>query len=287
VRAFLTGASGFIAGHLAEHLRACGDEVVEDSTDVLDRDALTDRIGAESPDVIFHLAAISSSAEGEKDPVRTVRVNVTGTMHVLEAVRAGAPRARVVVFSTGQIYAGADAPLCEDARIGPEGAYAISKATVDWIAPVLARGWNLDLVVLRPFYNVGPRQRAQFALADWAAQLAAGAEQLQTGVLDVERDLMDVRDAVRAYRLAALEGEPGAVYNVCAGRALLLRRVLEDLIALSGRRVRVIEDPSRGGRQHARRVVGCAHRLRERTGWVPEIPWDQTLRTIWESAVSR
>jgi GDP-4-dehydro-6-deoxy-D-mannose reductase len=148
------------------------------------------------------------------------------------------------------------------------------------------RGFGLNVVVARGFNAIGPGQAASFAFPGFAAQLARicrGAEPvLRVGNLSAERDVTDVRDVARAYRLLAEVGASGTVYNICSGRPIVIRHALDLLVEVSGLDVRVEVDPERLRPVDTPRILGSNARLRAATGWEPEIPLRQSLADLYE-----
>ena len=111
-----------------------------------------------------------------------------------------------------------------------------------------------------------------------------GVDEIPVGSLDAVRDLSDVRDVVRAYRLLALAGEAGEVYNVCSGIGVSIREIADTLLAHATRPIRLVTDPALVRPVDAPRMVGDNTRLRERTGWTPEIPLARTLADVLAAA---
>ena len=91
------------------------------------------------------------------------------------------------------------------------------------------------------------------------------------------RDFTDVRDVARAYELLAQQGEPGQVYHVCSGRAYAIQDILDNLLSLCDRPVRVEADPKRMRPSKMPLMLGSAERLIAQTAWAPRIPLEQTL----------
>jgi GDP-4-dehydro-6-deoxy-D-mannose reductase len=147
---------------------------------------------------------------------------------------------------------------------------------------------------VRPFNHIGPRQSTGFVAADFASQIAeieAGLQppDVKVGTLDVSRDLTDVRDVVRGYYLALTRGEPGEVYNLGSEREHTVRALLETLISLAKLNVRIVSDPERMRSSDVPRIVADCRKLRARTGWRAEIPFEQSLRDLleyWRQRVS-
>jgi GDP-4-dehydro-6-deoxy-D-mannose reductase len=282
-RVLVTGPSGFVGTHLRAELK---DAFLPYDDDVLDLASLTTAVREAQPDAVVHLAALSSVAESWGDVTEVWRTNVLGTVNVVEALRAEAPQARLLFVSSGEVYGRAPlVPTPEEAPVEPVSPYGASKAAAE-LACRQAR--DLDVVVARSFPHVGPGQNERFSVASWAAQLARlrseGGGTLLVGDLDVERDLTDVRDVCRAYRLLLDRALPAGTYNVASGHAVLLKRVLELLVEATGVPVTVERDPSRLRPAEVRVVAGDASKLRVATGWEPSIPLERTVVDVLGAA---
>ena len=272
-RVLVTGAAGFVGGHLRAEL---GEAFVPFEGDVLDAVALAG--AARGVDAVVHLAAESSVAASWEDGFRSWRVNVDGTVNVLAAVRAERPEARVLFASTGEVYGNATRiPTPEDEPVRPVSPYAASKAAAELACSVS----GLDVVVSRAANNEGPGRDERFAVGSWTRQLARldaeGGGTLQVGDLSAERDILDVRDVCRAYRLLLDPSVPAGTYNVSSGETVTMARVVELLVGLAGVPVEVERDESRVRPAEVRRLAGDPSRLRAATGWQPEIPLERTL----------
>jgi GDP-4-dehydro-6-deoxy-D-mannose reductase len=292
-RAVITGASGFAGGHLASACLAAGDEVLSLSSrgagpgavavDLLDAEATRAAIAAARPDVVYHLAALAHVGRSWDDPARTLADNQAMTLAVLEAVRQEARDATIVLVSSGEVYGPPAAlPVDEGAPLRPQNPYAVSKAAGDLLAGFYADAHGLAVVRARSFNHAGPGQPPIYALASFARQVAAGMEagddpiRVVTGSPDTRRDFTDVRDVVRAYRLLAAAGAPGVV-NVCSGRTASARELVAALGHAAGTDVEHVIDERLVRAHEVNEIRGSAARLRELTGWAPEIPLETTL----------
>lgn len=304
MRALVTGASGFVGGHLVEALKGKGAEILacggpHDATagyrpiDLSDAQSLREALDSFRPTVIFHLAAQTFVPESLRSPAETYEVNVMGTVRLAEAVRAyaGGPRPRVLFTSSAEVYGRREAgefPLRETLDPRPATPYGASKAAAETVLLAHARGFGLDVVVARAFNHIGPGQNERFVVASLAAQLArvasGQAPHLLVGNLGAARDFLDVRDVVSAYVALAADGERGEVYNVCSGKAVTIRDVLRELIAIARVPVEVREDPLRFRSTEIPLYVGDPQKLRERTGWQPGIPLVRSLRDVYTAA---
>jgi len=277
----MTGGTGF-AGR---HLRALLPDAVSPSRselDLLDAGAVRAAVREASPAVVFHLAALASVGRSWDAPAETLTSNVAMTTNLLEAVRLEAPEATVVAIGSGEVYGPpASLPVDEDAPLRPQNPYAVSKAACDLLAGQYADAFGMRVVRMRPFNHAGPGQSDDYVVGTLTRQVAeaeaAGREEvmLRTGNPDSARDFTDVRDVVRAYAAAA--SLDGGAFNVASGSAATVRELIELVRAASRLPVRHEVDPARMRAHDVPEVRGSAARLREATGWEPEIPLERTV----------
>ncbi|HEY6463448.1 MAG TPA: GDP-mannose 4,6-dehydratase [Polyangiaceae bacterium] len=290
MRAFLTGANGFVGGHLTRHLEAAGDAVdaLPDGVDIGDTSVLLAALTAASPDVVYHLAGQANVALSWTEPAETMRVNALGTLALLEAVRELTVRPRVLLVSSAEVYgAGEGVALDEDAPLRPTNPYAASKVAAEFIGLQAYLGRGIDVVRARPFNHIGAGQAEAFVVSGLAKRIVAaeraGGGEIAVGNLAAARDFTDVRDVVRAYRLLAVEGEAGAVYNVSSGNAIAIATVLERLVALAAVPVEPRQDAALLRPVDVPLLVGDGTRLAKLTGWKPEIALDDTLVEVLQA----
>jgi GDP-4-dehydro-6-deoxy-D-mannose reductase len=279
--AFVTGGAGFAGRHLVSRLP----EAVAPSRaelDLLDADAVRAAVREAAPEVVFHLAARPSVRRSWEAPVETLTSNVAMTANLLEAVRLEAPDARVVVVGSGEVYGPPERlPVDEAAPLRPQNPYAVSKAAGDLLAGQYADAFGLHVVRVRPFNHAGPGQSDEYVVGTLTRQVAEaeanGADEVvvRTGNPNSARDFTDVRDMVRAY-VAAADLDPGA-WNAASGRAVTVSSLLDLVRAAARLPVRHEVEQSRVRAHDVPEVRGSADRLREATGWRPEIPLERTV----------
>ena len=283
MRALVTGATGFVGRHLVSWLVAAGDEVTVSESEITDPEAVGGDIERCRPDVVYHLAAQADVGASFADPAATLRTNAEGTCNVLEACRRTGT-SRVVLASSAYVYGRvepAELPVREDMPMRPVTPYGASKAAAEMVCIQAHRGHGLEVVRARAFNHLGPGQSDRFVAAALASRIAAnelsGDESVNVGNLGARRDFTDVRDVVRAYRLLACAGEPGEAYNVCSGVSYSIRELAEALIGRARHRMRLATADDLLRPADVAEVRGDATKLREATGWRPEVSLEETL----------
>jgi GDP-4-dehydro-6-deoxy-D-mannose reductase len=300
----VTGAAGFAGGHLVSLIRRDGpvegwyrpgvpppqaslalDGVSWRAVDLRDPHAVRAALAALAPSAVYHLAGAASQGAAWAQTDVALDLNVRVTHVLLQAVARQAPPCRVLVTTSAAVYAPSGDPLTEASRIGPSTPYGVSKLAQEMVAVDAARHEGLDVVIVRPFNHIGPGQDLGFFAPAFARQLArieAGLEPgpMRVGNLSPRRDLSDVRDTVRAYRLLMHRGVRGEVYNVCRGTAIEIGSLLDTLRAAVTIPVDVVVDAEKLRPVDVPLLVGDHTRLTEATGWTPEIPMARTLADI-------
>lgn len=317
MKVLVTGGGGFVGAHMVEFLRehqpraqvfallrpgqparlGSFEDVVPVEADLAEPTRVREVLELVRPDRIVHLAAQSSVRRSWDDPEETWRSNVLGLLHLLEGIRAASLSPRVLVVGSSDEYGRVDAdsqPVSEEAPLRPSSPYAASKVAQSFLALQYALGHKLGVVRTRTFPHTGPGRGSVFAESSFARQVAeieAGraVPLLRVGNLEVVRDYTDVRDVVRAYWALLDRGDAGGVYNVCSGRGVRLREMLDTLCELAGVEVEIEVDPERLRQADLPALVGDPGRLRAATGWEPRIELRQSLGELladWRQRVA-
>lgn len=292
----VTGAAGFAGSHLVDLLSASREPVVAwhrpggsppssvgratwEPVDLLDREAVRAAVARTRPRAVYHCAGAAHVARAWDHVERTFAANVRGTHHLFEALQAEQRDARVLLTSSAMVYASADAAIAEDHQLAPVNPYGLSKLAQELLAVHTPR---LQIMIARAFNHCGPRQNPFFVASGFARRIAdieAGRweREMTVGNLEARRDLTDVRDTVRAYQAILERGVPGRVYNVCTGRAIAIRDLLDRLLARARVPIPIRVDPARYRPNDVPLLLGDPSRIQQELGWSPEIPFDRTL----------
>lgn len=295
-RILVTGASGFVGQHVARSIEqgrfGAARMIAWPKVDLRDGPAAATVVAEAAPDAVIHLAAQSFVPRSFQDPEETLAINLTGTLHLLQGLKASGFTGRLLFVSSGDVYGQVpeDAlPVVETRLPEPRNPYAVSKVAAEHLCLQYGRSENLDVVIARPFNHIGPGQDARFVVPSMAGQVARIAAQGRKGVvnvgdIDTTRDFTDVRDVVSAYACLLESGRSGEIYQVASGVERRVRDLLESMCALADIDAEVRQDPRRMRLAEQRRMVADARKIRVDTGWAPQISIETTLTDIINEA---
>lgn len=288
----ITGISGFVGSHLARYLSVKGWNVsgydlrpprVECDFyvgDLSDGPPLKNALGDVAPDVIFHLAGILKSDTYEN----LYKAHILGTISLLDALVEKGLSSKVIVASSSAVYGPGTGRrlITEGFELRPQTHYALSKAAQEMVAQRYEHVYGLSVICVRTFNLLGPGLSSEMACSSFARQIAIAehsgrAAVISTGDLSAKRDFVDVRDAVRAYAMIAEQGKSGEVYNVCSGRAVTVSKCLDILLKQARVPVKAVLDPARVQQNDVPIQIGNANKLKELTGWEPNVSVEQSL----------
>jgi GDP-4-dehydro-6-deoxy-D-mannose reductase len=316
LRALITGVTGFAGTHLAEMLLADADLEVWGTSHQAQPPALPSLRGLQTvacdlreparvrdvlaelrPNWIFHLAGQSDVGGSWQASWGTIESNVRGQLNLLESMVQLQLDARILVVGSNNEYGlvtAADLPIDEETPLRPDTPYGVSKIAQDMLGLQFFLSHRVRAVRVRCFNYIGPRQSDKFVAATFARQIAeieAGVREpvLHVGNLAGERDFTDVRDMVRAYRLALARCADGEVYNIGSGRAVPIQRLLDVLLGYAHCAVRVEPEPARLRPSDVPRSVCDPAKFHAATGWEARLPIEQSLRDVldfWRETVA-
>lgn len=259
--------------------RPAADEVAADLGDAAALRVALSKVRAE---FVVHLAAIVRV--GHPEPLDFYRVNVVGTLNLLEALSESAASGvrKVVLASSAAVYGNNGlSRVPEDAPHTPANHYAMSKLVMERLAqPYLSR---LPLVVARPFNYTGPGQREQFVIAKIVAHFRRREAVLRLGNLHASREINDVRTVVRAYRGLLEEVPAGTTVNLCSGKGYSLLQVVEALKAMTGHTLEIRVDDALVRANEVPFLVGDPTRFRRLLTGMPQYSLEETLDSMMTS----
>ena len=319
MKILITGVGGFVSRHFLSLLneKEPGAEVIGlDKTvtgldpaaypklrirfiahNLSDRAATKEILSAYRPGYLLHLASVSSVAKSWEAPAETF-INNTGIfLNIAEAIRSGNFPCRILSVGSSEEFGEVDEnelPLTEGHPLKPLSPYAAARVSQEILSKLYADGYSMDIIMTRSFNHIGPGQKEQFAISSFAKQLVQLAKDgstgksISTGDLSVTRDLVDVRDVVKAYYLLLKKGRAGEVYNICSGMGVVLKEVITKMSELLNITVETKTDPQRVRPSENKKIIGSYQKIKTELGWEPTIPLEKSLTDIldyWRSAV--
>lgn len=302
-KVLITGSEGFVGRHLWKELESNGYEVYGTSLlapktglsqnvfvcDIESRAQLSSLIIKIKPDAIFHLAGWSNSGTSFANPQKTFEINVIGTLNLLESVRKISDyHPRIIAVGSSAEFGTVppkNLPITEKTPLNPSSPYGVSKVSAWFVCRQYVTSYKMDTVYATPFNHTGPGQLSGFLAPDIASQIAlieSGKREptVKTGDLTTLRDILDVRDVVRAYRLLLEKGKTGERYLICTGKSTPVRKVVEILLSFSSVKIKIETDPKKLRPSDMLEQRGDPKKFFQTTGWKPEIHLEKTLKDL-------
>lgn len=305
-RALIIGGAGFVGGYLGNYLSdickmdvyvtKLPHEIIENerfkiyNLNILDKEDIVSLLFEIRPDYILHLAAQSSVGVAWKNPCLTIDINIKGSVNVMDAVRELFYKPHILLIGSGEEYGHikkGEIPIQEETIARPGNIYAATKACQNMIGSIYADAYDMKITMVRAFNHIGPTQDAIFVVSDFCKQVAEIEKgirepKMYVGNLQAKRDFTDVRDVVRAYALLIERGIAGETYNVGSGRAIAIKEVLDMIVALSSTEISIEIDKNKIRPVDVPIIEADITKIRELTGWVPQIPIQQTVKETLE-----
>jgi GDP-4-dehydro-6-deoxy-D-mannose reductase len=309
MRVLITGAAGFVGRYLIEHCLSCDDNILATdrsvdkysnktnlnwvNLDVSDYNKVNLVISDFKPEIVYHLAGMAFVPEAENNFDRALLVNVGGTNNIIRTCHLLQLGCTVLLVSSAEVYgkiSDRELPITENTPLRPANNYSLSKLMAEQVAQRYQQFGYVRTIIARPFNHIGPGQDSRFVVSSFCEQLTKiskgqSAPIIKVGNLDARRDFSDVRDIVRAYRLAAISGQ--GVYNFGSGRAISIKSILDQLIKISGVNVTIEQDPTRMRPSEVPIVYGSFEKAYKELGWKPEISIEQTLQDTYKSVFEK
>jgi GDP-4-dehydro-6-deoxy-D-mannose reductase len=298
----ITGVNGFVGGHLFKYLheieslsiwgtiksesKLLGERIRK--MDILRKEDIFSVLSEAKPRYIIHLAAQSSVSESWLNPQQTFLVNVNGTLNLLDCIKDMKIQCKILLIGSCEEYGlieHENQPISENHILNPINPYAISKAMQNKMAQLYQKSYGLDIVIVRPFNQIGPGQDARFVLSYFAKRIAEIEHSvtdsiLKVGNLDAVRDFIDIRDAVSLYWLSCKRGVSGDIYNIGSGKGYKILELLNMLLSLSTADVKVIIDHERVRPLEVPVSISDTKKVKEFFEWIPSYTIESSLEDI-------
>ncbi|RSK52912.1 GDP-mannose 4,6-dehydratase [Bacillus canaveralius] len=301
MKVLITGIKGFVGKHLEEYLKDKADVFGTSRADYPEKNIFKISFLSEweiirlmekiNPTHVFHLAGFSSVKDSWENKQAVIAGNVTGTIHLLEAVRKVDDKIRIITVGSSEEYGivpdGIE-KVHEGIPLSPVNPYGVSKSMVSMLAKMYFKFYGLNVIHARSFNHIGSGQRLGFVTTDFAHQIAVINKRntkdntMNVGNLDTIRDFAAVEDIADAYYHLGRYGKAGEIYNVCTGEGASIRDILNILLSFSKVNIEVMVDPEKIRTSEIQKLVGDPNKIIKDTNWRPKRQLEQTLKNIYE-----
>lgn len=296
----ITGANGFVGRYFIEYLQKCekdskiyGADITEtcavqnieyQQIDLNDRFEVYKMLEKTRPDYIVHLAALSSVAQSWQDPAKCFLNNTSVFLNIVDGVRELDLKCRILSVGSSEEYGIYNEPMQEDFVLHPKSPYSVARLSQEYLSKLYVDYFDLDIVMTRSFNHIGPRQNTKFVIPSFVSQLVkisrGEQDEIRVGNIDVIRDFLDVRDVVEAYYKILKLSKTREVYNVCSGRGVRLREIIDIISQELHIQPKITIDKEKIRPNEIISVVGDNTKLRQNLGWMPRYSLDKTLEDM-------
>lgn len=307
----ITGACGMVGSHLVEHYYDRGIRVIATryarptirieevlhkayfvELDVRDKDKMSELIATHKPEIIYHLAAQSYPTVSWDKPVETMDINVNGTIHLLEAIKAvrtdDPAYDPVVLIACSSAEYGAsltpeNLPAKETTPLLPLHPYGISKVSQDFLGYQYFVNNKIRSIRVRIFNTTGPR-KTNDVVSDFTKRTVlwekGQMKKIPVGNLSTKRAITDVRDLISALLLLAEKGEAGEVYNVSGSNIYEIQEIVDMIAKTVGKELPIETDPALLRSSDEAVICGDSARLSNLTGWKQNYSLETTIKDM-------
>ena len=297
----VTGVNGFVGKYFVDYVLSVESDAeimglgLEEATKVeniryksvnlCDGEQVYSIIAEYKPDYIVHLAAVSSVSKSWEDPVGCFLNNNATFLNLAEAVRKLGLKTRILSVGSSEEYGIYDQPMKESFILLPKSPYSVARLSQEYMSKLYVDNFGADVVMTRSFNHIGPHQSTRFVVPSFIEQLVNIADgktenKMVVGNIDVIRDFTDVRDVVDAYYRIIKNAPNRSIYNVCSGRGIKLRDLIDTIAKTLGIRPNIIVDKSRIRANEIPSVIGDNSKLKQELGWIPQYSLKQTITDI-------
>lgn len=301
----ITGAAGFVAGYFTEFLKEndmeydiLGLDIVDKyicdylgyrykKINLQDKELIKEVLENFKPDYILHLASISSVSQSWSYPVESFVNNTNIFLNIIESIRELKLPTRILSVGSSEEYGNyppEKMPLKEEYELKPCNPYSVARVSQEMLSKLYADAFDVNIIMTRSFNHIGPRQRETFVIPSFIKQLLSikkqGGQKIEVGNIEIIRDFLDVRDVVNAYHQILREGRIGEVYNVCSGKGIKLKEIINIVSEELNITPKISVDKNRIRPTDNLTIIGDNTKLKSQLNWQPKYTLKQTLKDM-------
>lgn len=303
-KVLIIGGAGFVGNYLIDEIinrnleiyvtKIPNEKIERNDICVIDLDLLKIEeiekvINDIKPKYIYNLAAQSSVALSWRNPQLTIDINIKGVINLLETIRKIENYyPRLLLIGSSEEYGYFDSEqVKEEIKLEPQNIYAATKAFQSMIFKIYVKAYKMDIVYVRPFNHIGPKQSPIFVVSDFCKQVVEIEKNkkepiIYVGNLSAKRDFTDVRDVVRVYQELMKKGRAGEIYNVGSGKAIAISDILKEILNNSKVKIEVQQDKNKLRPMDNPIIEANIDKLLSEIKYIPKYNIKQTIKDTLE-----
>lgn len=303
MKVIITGCDGYVGSHLAGALLNSDNKIYGTylitknlipkgvnsiKCDILKYEKLKNILTKIKPEIIYHFAAQSSVGLSHNNPGETFRINVIGTLNIVDIIKKYNLNTKFIFISSSEVYGntGSD-PVYEDFPLKPLNPYGSSKVAGEGLVLQYANSYNLNASIIRPFPQLGEYQSTNFVIPSFASQIVKIKLNLKPSVIKVGnlktfRSFINIHDAVDCYRKFMEIEAKGEIFNLSGEEIFSIEDILHQMIEIADIKTCIEIDENLLRSTDIPYQIGSSDKIKRFTKWSPKRTIRQALVKVLE-----
>ena len=249
--------------------------------DLTDYSSVKKAIKELKPNIVVHLAALSSVSYSYMHPIEVLETNILGSVNLIEACASETESLDKFIFaSTSETYGNhidSDFPLVEESTQDPNSPYSVSKKTIEEYLRYMYLASDFPAVIMRPFNTYGRKNDSNFVIERTITQMLK-SDKVYLGDPEAIRDFMYVDDHISAYlKIIDMNSVMGETFNVCTGTSYSIRETAEKIKEITQFKGEINWNSIPRRPYDIIKLQGSNRKIHELTGWTPRYSLDQGI----------
>ncbi|HLP10807.1 MAG TPA: NAD(P)-dependent oxidoreductase [Flavobacteriales bacterium] len=296
----VTGGAGFIGSAIIQKLQNSNHQIfviddlsfgnrdfikIPDSdflkASILERKELMAFVEKIQPEWILHLAAVHFIPYCNQHPYESARINIEGTINVMDAAASCSSVKKVFFASTAAVYPISNTAVDERHETGPMDIYGLSKLAGEKICHQFHLSSGIPTVICRFFNAFGPNETNPHLIPEIQNQVNSGLRTIKLGNLTPKRDFIHTYDMANAVEMLMNKVESGyEIFNLGRGIEYSVTEIVEAFERQLGEKITIEQDPSRIRKVERMHLLADVAKLKNIAGWEPVWTLDDGIKTL-------